>query len=60
MAFLVAIAAGVEDVKVGEWTIADREWCKGEFQTVARCGTVEVLERDGSEWCRWCLSPTLL
>lgn len=46
MSFLVAI---VEDLKVGEWTIAGRGWCKGGFQMAAGYGIVKVLEWAGSE-----------
>ena len=49
MSFLVAIVAGGEDLKGGEWTIAGREWCKGGFRTAAGYGIVKVLEWAGSE-----------
>ena len=49
MSFLVAIVAGVEDLKVEEWTIAGLGWCKGEFQMAAGYGIVKALEWAGSE-----------
>ena len=49
MSFLVAIVAGVEDLKVAEWTIAGRVWCKEGFQMAGDYGIVKALERAGSE-----------
>jgi hypothetical protein len=49
MSFLVAIVVSVENLEVGERTIAGRGWCKGGFQMVAGFDIVKVLEWVGSE-----------